>query len=139
LAGALTPTCLLACERVLEMCTGWLRAPKGEGLPPRVCACTSQRLDLGDKLGDSASKHTAVPQPGECTTARYGRNNDSSDEYDELQVKPFLPSCTCMHASARKPLQVYWAWSGGARQNTPRDNGAAKLASGGILWWQVNR
>jgi hypothetical protein len=37
------------------------RAPKGEGLPPRVCACASQRLDLGDELGDGASKHTTVP------------------------------------------------------------------------------
>jgi hypothetical protein len=40
------------------------RAPKGEGLPPSVRACTSQRLDLGDELGDGASKHTTAPQPG---------------------------------------------------------------------------
>jgi hypothetical protein len=98
-----------------------------------------EQLDLGDELGDGASKHTTVPQPGERTTARYGRNNDSSDEYDELQVKPFVPSCACMHTSARKPLLVYWAWSGGARQNALRDNGVAKLAGGGMLRWQVNR
>jgi hypothetical protein len=34
----------------------WLRAPKGEGLPPCVCACASQRLDLDGKLGDDACK-----------------------------------------------------------------------------------
>jgi hypothetical protein len=60
----------------------WLRAPKGEGLPPRMCTCTSQRLDLGDELGEGVSKHTTVPQPSERTTVRYGRSNDSSDEYD---------------------------------------------------------
>jgi hypothetical protein len=84
LAGILTPACLLACVRVLESRTGRLPAPKDEGLPPCVCMCASQRLDLGDELGDGASKHTTVPQPGERMTARYGRSNDSSDEYDEL-------------------------------------------------------
>jgi hypothetical protein len=68
-----------------------------------VCTCASQRLDLGDELGDGASKHTTTPQPGERTTAIYGRNNDSSDEYGELQVKPFVPSCACMHASEENP------------------------------------
>jgi hypothetical protein len=71
--------------------------------------------------------------------AIYERNNDSSDEYGELQVKPFVPFCACMHASARKPLRVYWAWSGDARQNAPRDNGVAKLAGGGMLRCPINR
>jgi hypothetical protein len=108
LAGVLTLACLLACVSVPEKRTGRLPAPKDEGLPPRGSTCASQRLDLGDELGDGASKHTTAPQPGERTTTRYGWNNDSSDEYDELQVKPFMPSCACMHASARKPLRVYW-------------------------------
>jgi hypothetical protein len=98
----------------------------------------SQRLDLGGELGDGASKHTTAPQPGKRTTARYRRSSDSLDEYGELQVKPFVPSRVCMHASARKPLRVYEAWSGGARQNAPRDNGVVKLADGGMLRWQVN-
>jgi hypothetical protein len=84
LTGALTPACLLARVSVLEKRTGRLPAPKGEGLPPRVCTCASQWLDLSDELGEGASKHTTTPQPGERTTARYGRSNDSSDEYDEL-------------------------------------------------------
>jgi hypothetical protein len=48
-----------------------LRTPKGDALPPSVCACASQRLDLGGELGDGASKHTMAPQPGERTMARY--------------------------------------------------------------------
>jgi hypothetical protein len=84
MAGVLTPTCLLTCVSVPEKRTGRLPAPKDEGLPPRVCTCASQRLDLGDELGEGASKHTMAPQPGERKTARYGRSNDSSDEYDEL-------------------------------------------------------
>jgi hypothetical protein len=56
LAGALTPVCLLTCVHEPETCTGWLQALKGEGLPPRVCACASQWLDLDGKLGDGACK-----------------------------------------------------------------------------------
>jgi hypothetical protein len=48
-----------------------LRTPKGDALPRSVCACASQRLDLGGELGDSASKQTTAPQPGERTMARY--------------------------------------------------------------------
>jgi hypothetical protein len=80
-----------------------LRTPEGDALPPSVCECASQRLDLGGELGDGASKHTTAPQPGKRTTARYKRGSDSSDEYGELQVKPFVPSRACMHASARNP------------------------------------
>jgi hypothetical protein len=128
-AGMLARVC------VPEKRTGRLPAPKDEGLPPRVSTCASQRLDRGDKLGEGASKHTTAPQLDECTTARHGRN-DNSARYGELKAKP---SCACMHASARKPLRVYWAWSGGARQNAPRDNGVAKLAGGRMLRWPVNR
>jgi hypothetical protein len=73
------------------------RAPKGEGLPPRVCACASQWLDLGDELGDGASKHTTAPQPGKRTTARYGRCSDSAG-YDEPRAKPSasLRMCACV-------------------------------------------
>jgi hypothetical protein len=48
-----------------------LRTPKGDALPPSVCACASPRFDLGGELGDSASKHMTAPQPGERTMARY--------------------------------------------------------------------
>jgi hypothetical protein len=40
----------------------WLRAPKGDVLPPSVCVCASQRLDLGGKLGEGeCTKHTTTP------------------------------------------------------------------------------
>jgi hypothetical protein len=79
----------------------WLRAPKGDALPPSLCACASQRLDLGGELGDSAcTKNTTTPQPGERTTARHGRN-DSSAGYDELKAKP--SASLRVHARVCKP------------------------------------
>jgi hypothetical protein len=84
------PTCshqritVPGCARV------WLRAPKGDALPPSVCAyvCASQRLDLGGELGNGAcTKHTTTPQLGEHTTARHGRNGGSAG-YGELMAKP---------------------------------------------------
>jgi hypothetical protein len=55
------PACSLRCISAPGCARVRYRALKGEGLPPRVRACTSQRLDLGDELGDGASKHTTVP------------------------------------------------------------------------------
>jgi hypothetical protein len=73
----------------------WLRAPKGDALPPSVCACASQWLDLGGELGDDACmKHTAAPQLGECTTARHRRNDDSAG-YGELKAKPSASLHVC--------------------------------------------
>jgi hypothetical protein len=78
-----------------------LRAPKGDALPPSVCVCTSQWLDLSGELGDGACmKHTAAPQLGECTTARHGRNDDSAG-YDELKAKP--SASLRVHARVYKP------------------------------------
>jgi hypothetical protein len=66
----------------------WLRAPKGDALPPSVCVCASQWLDLGGELGDGeCTKHTTTSQPGERTTARHGRNFGSAG-YDEPKAKP---------------------------------------------------
>jgi hypothetical protein len=74
-----------------------LRAPKGDALPPSMCACASQRLDLGGELGDGACmKHTAAPQLVECTTARHGRN-DNSAGYGELKAKPSASLHGCGH------------------------------------------
>jgi hypothetical protein len=79
----------------------WLRAPKGDALPPSVCVCTSQRLDLGGELGDGAcTKHTTTSQPGERTTARHRRNGGSA-RYDELKAKPF--ASLRVHARVYKP------------------------------------
>jgi hypothetical protein len=79
----------------------WLRAPKGEALPPSVCMCASQRLDLGGELGDGAcTKHTTTSQPGERMTARHG-GNDGSARYDKLKAKP--SSSLCVHARVYKP------------------------------------
>jgi hypothetical protein len=79
----------------------WLRAPKGDALPPSMCVCASQRLDLGGELGDGAcTKHTMTSQPGERTTARHGRN-DGSARYDELKAKP--SASLRVHARVYKP------------------------------------
>jgi hypothetical protein len=79
----------------------WLRAPKGDALPPSVCVCVcvcaSQRLDLGGELGDGeCTKHTTTCQPGERTTARHGRNFGSAG-YGEPKVKP----SASLHVRAR--------------------------------------
>jgi hypothetical protein len=73
-----------------------LRTPKGDDLPPSVCECASQRLDLGGELGDGASKRTTAPQLGECTTARHGRN-DNLVRYGEPKAKP----SASLHVGAR--------------------------------------
>jgi hypothetical protein len=66
----------------------WLRAPKGDALPPCVCVCASQRLDLGGELGDGeCTKHTTTSQPVERMTARHGRNFGSAG-YGEPKAKP---------------------------------------------------
>jgi hypothetical protein len=79
----------------------WLRTPEGDALPPSVCACASQRLDLGGELGDSVcTKHTTTPQPGERTTARHGRNFGSAG-YDEPKAKP--SASLCVRARVCKP------------------------------------
>jgi hypothetical protein len=66
----------------------WLRAPKGDALPPSLCLCASQRLDIGGELGDdTCTKHTTTAQLGERTTTRHERNG-SSARYDELKAKP---------------------------------------------------
>jgi hypothetical protein len=74
-----------------------LRAHKGDALPPRVCACASQRVDLGGELGDGACmKHMAAPQLGKSTTTRHGRN-DNSAGYGELKAK----ASASLHVCAR--------------------------------------
>jgi hypothetical protein len=88
-AGVLAPA-----HKRARMCTGAAKSPD-DALPPSVCACASQRLDLGGELGDNACmKHTAAPQLGECTTARHGRNDDSAG-YGELKAKPSASLHVC--------------------------------------------
>jgi hypothetical protein len=83
-AGVLAPA-----HKRARMCTGAAKTPKGDALPPSVCACVSQRLDLGGELGDGAcTKHTTTSQPGERTTARHGRKGGSA-RYGELMAKTF--------------------------------------------------
>jgi hypothetical protein len=78
-----------------------LRTPEGDALPPSVCACASQRLDLGGELGDSVcTKHTTTPQPGERTTARHGRNFGSARFGGPRRNLP--PPYACVHACASR-------------------------------------
>jgi hypothetical protein len=78
-----------------------LRTPEGDALPPSVCACASQRLDLGGELGDSVcTKHTTTPQPGERTTARHGRNFGSARYGGPRRNLP--PPYACVHACASR-------------------------------------
>jgi hypothetical protein len=65
-----------------------LRAPKGDALPPCVCVCARQRLDLGGELGDGeCTKHTTTSPSYERSIARHGRNFGSAG-YGEPKAKP---------------------------------------------------
>jgi hypothetical protein len=79
----------------------WLKAPKGDSLPPSVCVCASQWLDLGGELGDSAcTKHMTTSQPGERTIASHGRDGGSA-RYDAVKAKP--SASLRVHARVYKP------------------------------------
>jgi hypothetical protein len=102
-ARALKPVCLPMCVRVPETCTGWLQALKGEGLPLRMCACASQRLDLYGKLGDGACK------AHDDTSTRRAHDSKTRKEWRFSWVrrakgKTFrLPTRACNHEARSRP------------------------------------